>query len=224
MKIACFIPIKSYSERVSGKNFRPLNGHKLYEYIIQNTIKANCFDTIYVDTNSDEVKEYCLKHGVNVIDRKPELASNIANGNDLLVHHYNLFPDYDYYFQLFATAPYLSPESIRACCEKLVSSQKYDSCFTATKNNSFYWFNDLPINYRPNILPRSQDMTPVFEESTGLYGISHKALSQFLSRIGRTPYIHIVDKLEALDINTEEDLLIAEAVFNLFPDKFSHLK
>ena len=32
MKTACFIPIKSNSERVKGKNFRMLNGKKLYEY------------------------------------------------------------------------------------------------------------------------------------------------------------------------------------------------
>ena len=46
MKVACFIPIKSNSERVPGKNFRVLNQRKLYEYVIENVIAANCFDDI----------------------------------------------------------------------------------------------------------------------------------------------------------------------------------
>ena len=212
MKTACFIPIKSNSERVPGKNFRLLNGKKLYEYIIEHVIEANCFDDIYVDTNSEEIKEYVRGKNLNVIERVEALAQNTANGNDLLVYHFQQYPQYDFYFQLFATAPYLQPSSIKECCEALIASEEYDSCFTALKNNSFYWLNNMPINYRPGILPRSQDMVPVIEETTGMYGITKGSLEKYQCRIGRKPYIHYVNKFEAVDINTEEDLLIAEYI------------
>lgn len=212
MKTACFIPIKANSERVPGKNFRVLNGKKLYEYICEHVKQAAVFDDVYVDTNSDEIAAYAESIGYHVIVRKPELARNTANGNDLLVHHYQLYPDYDYYFQLFATAPYLQPETIKACFDKLLSSEEYDSCFTATENHGFYWLNETPINYRPGILPRSQDMLAVVEESTGLYGISRESLERYRCRIGRKPYIHTISKFEAVDINTEEDLKVAEYV------------
>lgn len=212
MKTACFIPIKANSERVPGKNFRVLNGKKLYEYICEHVWQATVFDDVYVDMNSDEIAEYAEKMGYHVIERKPELARNTANGNDLLVYHYQLYPEYDYYFQLFATAPYLQPETIKTCFDRLISSEKYDSCFTATENHGFYWLNETPINYRPGILPRSQDMLAVVEESTGLYGISRESLERYRCRIGRKPYIHIIGKFEAVDINTEEDLKVAELV------------
>ena len=209
MKTACFIPIKANSERVPGKNFRILNGKKLYEYICEHVKEADVFDDVYIDTNSPEIMAYAKEQGFLVIERKPELARNTANGNDLLVYHGELFPQYDYYFQLFATAPYLKPASIQACCNTLLTSEEYDSCFTATENHGFYWLADNPVNYRPGILPRSQDMLPVIEETTGLYGISRESLLRYRCRIGRRPYIHIVDKYEAVDINTEEDLRIA---------------
>lgn len=212
MKSACFIPIKSNSERVPGKNLRNLNGRKLYQYICENAKKAEVFDAIYVDTNSEEVASYAESIGLIVIERKPELAKDTANGNDLLVYQYQLYPNYDYYFQLFATAPYLQPASIKACFDRLTSSTTYDSCFTATENHSFYWYAGTPVNYRPGILPRSQDMLPVMEETTGLYGISKEALEKYRCRIGKNPYIHVVDKFQAVDINTEEDLKIAEYV------------
>lgn len=119
---------------------------------------------------------------------------------------------YDYYFQLFATAPYLQPETIQKCVGYLTSSEIYDSVFTATENHGFYWLNGTPINYRPGILPRSQDMLPVIEESTGLYGITKESLEKYRCRIGRKPYIYPVSKFEAVDINTEEDLKVAEYV------------
>lgn len=219
MKTACFIPIKANSERVSGKNFRILNGKKLYEHIIEHTLEADCFDDIYVDTNSEEIMGFAKSKGINTIKRKEELAQNSANGNDLLVYHYQQFPQYEYYFQLFATAPFLQPSSIRACCETLTNSNVYDSCFTAVQNNGFYWLNGSPINYRPCILPRSQDMQPMIEETTGLYGITRQSLDKYRCRIGSKPYIHIVNKFEAVDINTETDLQMAEFVGDAYWNK-----
>lgn len=219
MKTACFIPIKANSERVPGKNLRILNGKKLYQYICEHVRDADVFDDVYIDTNSVEIAEYAQNIGFHVLERKPELAQNTANGNDLLVYHYNIHPEFDYYFQLFATAPYLQPETIRECVNRLTESEVYDSVFTATENHGFYWLNGTPINYRPGILPRSQDMVPVVEESTGLYGIKKESLGKYRCRVGSKPYIYPVSKFEAVDINTEDDLKIAEYVgkmiFNL---------
>ena len=214
MKTACFIPIKANSERVPGKNFRILNGKKLYEYIVEHVLEANVFDDVYIDTNSDEIAEYAKKMGCIPIQRKPELALNTANGNDLLVYHLDNYPNYDYYFQLFATAPFLQPASIQQCFNKLVNTAEYDSA-----NHGFYWLLGQPINYRPGILPRSQDMHAMIEETTGLYGITKESLMRYRCRIGSKPYIHVVSKFEAVDINTEEDLKVAEfvgkAIYNL---------
>ena len=212
MKNACFIPIKSNSERVKGKNFRILNGKPLYMHIIEHSVEANCFDDIFVDTDSEEIKDFAESLGCKIIERLPELASNLANGNDLLNYHFLTNPGYDYYFQLFATAPFLQPETIKKCVNDLNNTTQYDSCFTALENHGFYWLNNEPINYRPYVLPRSQDMAPVIEETTGLYGMTKQALEKYHCRIGAKPLIEIVNKFEAVDINTETDMKLAEFI------------
>jgi N-acylneuraminate cytidylyltransferase len=212
MRTACFIPIKANSERVPGKNLKMLNNKKLYEYIIKHSIMAECFDDIFVDTNSEEIKQYAVHKGIKIIDRKESLAANTANGNDLLVYHQILYPEYDCYYQLFATAPFLQTESIKNCADYLQKSGEYDSCFTAVKHNGFFWLNQNPINYQPVILPRSQDMDPIIEETTGMYGITKESLIRYRCRIGKKPYIYFVNKFEAVDINTEEDFKIAEII------------
>ena len=186
----------------------------MYEYICEHVSLSKVFDDVYVDTNSDEIKDYALSYGYNVIQRDEELAQNTANGNDLLIHHYDMYPNYDFYFQLFATAPFLQPTTIKACVDTLINTNKYDSCFTGVNHQGFFWMNNMSINYRPCILPRSQDLNGIIEETTGLYGISNEALKKYRCRIGAHPYIHIVDKFEAVDINTEEDLKIAEYIGN----------
>ena len=78
------------------------------------------FDDVYIDTNSDEILDYAKKMGFNLIHRKPRLTKT-ANGNDLLIYHSELYPNYDYYFQLFATAPYIRDKYNRECYTKLIS-------------------------------------------------------------------------------------------------------
>ena len=138
-KAACFIPIKSRSTRVVGKNFRPLNGKRLFEYVIDAVLKADCFDGVYIDTDSTEVKQYCTNLGVKIIDRDPDLAKDTANGNDLLNRWYRDHPTYDYYFQVFATSPFTKPTTIRNALEKLMTNEAYDSVFTAHEKCGWYF-------------------------------------------------------------------------------------
>ncbi|WP_152286928.1 acylneuraminate cytidylyltransferase family protein [Flavicella marina] len=205
MRVACFIPIKAFSERVKGKNFRKIGGKPLFEIIIDKALEAGCFDDVFVDTNSDEISDYAISNGASVIPRKEELALNSANGNDLLLHHRYLKPNYDYYFQLFATAPLMKVDTIKKCVNSLISTSTHDSVFTALKHNGFFWWNSQPVNYQPVVLPRSQDLVPVVEETTAIYGIKKDTLTRYHSRIGATPLIIEVAKAEAIDLNVEED-------------------
>jgi len=208
MQTGCFIPIKKNSERVKGKNFRRIKDKKLYEYIIINAHESNIFDQIFIDTDSQEVKDFCTKNNleIEIINRKKELATNSANGNDLLIHHQKIKPNFDYYFQLFATAPFLKSDTIKQCVEIIIKTNIYDSIFTAIPDKNFYWFENKPVNYRPGVLPRSQDLTPMYKETTGLYGIKSSSLKRFKCRIGSNPYIYECDHIESIDIDTEEDL------------------
>lgn len=206
MKVAATIPIKIRSTRVPGKNFRDLNGKPLYKHVINNCVLSNSFTEIYVDTDSSEIKEYCKSVNVETIDRIDTLARDTANGNDVLHYDIERIGHFDFYFQLFATAPFLKPETIKECVDKLTHSTKNDSIFTATEEYGWYWHRGQPVNYLPNVLPRSQDSEPLIKETTGLYGISHEAYNRYKCRIGACPYAHILkDPLEFIDLDTLKD-------------------
>ena len=214
MSTACFIPVKTRSTRVPGKNLRKLSNKRLFEYIIDAAKKSRSFDQIYVDTDNDQVMDYAHSKGCLIINREPELAKDNANGNDLLNFWYSLYPDYSEYFQLFATSPLTRPETISECVEILKRNSKYDSVLTTHEKCGWYWFDKSPINYDPRILPRSQDANKVFSETTALYGIKNRALANLRSRIGLKPYFYFVDDIESIDIDSEFDFKLAEIMMN----------
>ncbi len=220
MKTACFIPIKERSTRVPRKNFRLLNNRRLFEYIIDAAIGSKSFDAIYIDTDSSEIMEYCKDLPVKIIDRDPELATDSANGNDLMNRWHNDYPNYENYFQLFATAPFLNLTTIKKCVNILLEEKKYDSVFTAIEHCGWYWFENEAINYDPRVLPRSQDAKKVFSETTGLYGIRKSALEKLNCRIGNNPYIHFINEIEAVDIDSELDFKIANFIAEDYDVKF----
>ena len=214
MKVVAIIPIKAKSKRVKSKNFRLLCGKPLYEFFLEK-LSDHPFDELLIDTDSEEIAQYCNRNGFSIIERKPELASDSANGNDLLLYHAQII-DADIYFQLFITSPFLKEETISKAYDILTQNQDYDSLLTATKIYSWFWFESKPVNYDPKILPRSQDATPIIKETTGLYAIRKEALLENKCRIGKHPYMLFVDEIEAMDIDTEFDFSLAEFIFKMY--------
>ena len=212
-KVFCFIPIKSRSERVVGKNLRLLGDKPLYQYTLDTVHQTSCFDEVYVDTDSPEVKNYAENKGFKIIDRIPELSENTANGNDLINYWASTY-DADIYFQIFVTCPFTSVRTIEECVFLLTNGKKNDSVFTAVKQNGWFWYNGKAVNYDPKILPRSQDATMPLKETTGVYGIKKDALLRRKCRIGERPYVYYVDDVEAIDIDNEFDFKLAETINN----------
>ena len=203
MRVVAIVPIKKNSKRVKGKNFRKINGRPLYRFLLDKIKKAN-FDEVYVDSDSNEIKKYCEKNNLKFIKRLEYLKKDDANGNDLLNYHASII-NADIYFHLFITSPLLKISTINKCINILKKNKKHDSIFTIKKIHSWFWFKNKPVNYKPKILPRSQDATPVICETTGLYGIKKKSLIKRKCRIGYKPYFHEVSDEECIDLDNHKD-------------------
>ena len=213
MKVVCIVPIKKKSKRVKGKNFKKINGKPLFRFLLDKLLNSN-FDEIYIDSDSNIIKRYCKSKGYKFVNRLSSLSKDNANGNDLLNYHQKIIKA-DLYFQLFVTAPLLSIKSINKCISILKKTKKHDSILTCNEIFSWFWFNKKPVNYKPEILPRSQDAKPIIMETTGLYGIKSNALKKYKCRIGKKPYFYKVNQKESFDLDTQEDFKILNKIYKL---------
>lgn len=214
MKVRCFIPIKENSKRVLNKNFRLINGKKLYSIIIDTALSAGCFDEVIVDTDSIEIQEHCERNNITFIDRESKYSSDEATGNDLIKNWIKLYPDTDIIVQTHATSPFTRPETLMNMVE-IMRTGAYDSCLTAQKEQTWYWFGGEPVNYSLNKLTRSQDAKYLVKETTATYCIRSDTFVKLNRRVGDKPFFYFVDKVEATDIDDKLDMKIAQALGNV---------
>lgn len=208
MKIVAFIPIKLNSVRLKNKNILDLAGHPMCWHIANTMLSVDMIDEVYVYCSTEKIMEY-MPQGIKFLKRDTYLDGEYVKGAEI----YSSFIkeiDSDIYVLAHATSPFISTQSIdNALCN--VISGKHDSAFSAKKIQNFVWYDGLPLNYKLEDVPRTQDLEPVWEETSAFF-IFHKDLFlQTGRRIGFTPYIQEVEGIETIDIDTKEDFLLASA-------------
>jgi len=212
MKTVSFVPIKLNSERLPLKNIKSFtNGKPLITYILDTLLKVGELEDIYVYCSSDEIKQY-LPEGVKFLKRDTYYDLSTTKFNEVLSSFAKLI-DADTYVLTHATAPFMSAESISDGINK-VNKEGYDSAFSASALQEFLWKDNKPFNYTLDNIPRTQDLDLLYTETCGLYVYRKELILNENRRIGKNPYIIPVSKIEACDINTEEDFYIADAIYN----------
>lgn len=119
----------------------------------------------------------------------------------------------DIYVMTHTTAPFIKVESIEKGLNAVLSGE-YDSSFAAKKLQDFLWKDGAPFNYELDNIPRTQDLPPLYEETSGFYIYKADVMTKLNRRIGYKPYIVEVGEIESIDIDEPEDFAIADAIFN----------
>ena len=94
-------------------------------------------------------------------------------------------------------------------------SEKYDSAFTAVRIQDFLWQDGRPLNFDAENIPRSQDLKPIYRESSGIYVYRREVFEKMRRRIGKKPYICEIGYRESVDINEPADFELAEWLINM---------
>ena len=212
MKITAIVPMKLNSERVKNKNIKSFdNGKPLCTYILESLKKVKNIDDIYVYCSDEAIKEY-LPNGIKFLKRNKNLDESDVKINDVLTS-FAKDVDSDYYLLTHATAPFLKPETIEKGVD-IIKKGEYDSVFTVQKIQNFLWKDNKPMNYKLDDIPRTQDIDPIYCETSGLYIFDKETILKHNRRIGEKPYMLEVSQIESTDIDEEEDFLIANAIYN----------
>jgi CMP-N-acetylneuraminic acid synthetase len=212
-KIVALVPMRHHSERVAGKNYRPLAGKPLFHHIVTTLLDVPEIDEVVVDTDSPTIMDGLQKYfpQVRFLERPEHLRAGTVPMNEVLLHD-TAQVSADFYLQTHSTNPLLRSETIsRAIRTFLGRYPTYDSLFSVTRLQTRLW-DELgrAINHNPNILLRTQDLPPVYEENSCIYIFTRQTLESRNNRIGTRPLMFEIDPLEAWDIDEETDFIIAD--------------
>lgn len=212
MKIVAIVPMKLNNRRLPQKNTKRFtNGKPLCSYILSTLLEIDKIDEVYVYCSNPEIKEF-IPNKVKFLQRSESLDKDTTSMTEVLTCFTKEVPA-DIYVMTHTTAPFISKESIQKGLESVVSG-KYDSSFAAKKLQDFLWMEGKPFNYTLDNIPRTQDLQPIYEETSGFYIYTHDVMTELHRRIGENPFIVEIGEIESIDIDEVEDFIIADAVYN----------
>lgn len=212
MKTVAVVPMKLNNRRLPQKNTKSFtNGKPLCSYILSTLLKVSGIDEVYVYCSNPDIKDF-IPEGVKFLKRSESLDQDSTKMNEVLKCFAEDVPA-DIYVMTHTTAPFISSESIEKGLNAVLSGE-YDSSFAAKKLQDFIWKDGKPFNYELNNIPRTQDLEPLFEETSGFYIYRSEVMTKLNRRIGDKPFITEVGEIESIDIDEPEDFEIADAVFN----------
>lgn len=212
MTIIAIMPIKMNNERLPGKNTKILGKKPLLQYELDSLVETELLDEIDVFCSSEDIQEY-LPEKVNFVKRSEELDLPTSNFTQIF-EAFMSEKDADIYVYAHATAPFITVDTMKECIEA-VQSGKYDSAFCAIKLQDYLWKNGEPLNFDASNVPRTQDLEPIYQETSGVYVFTKGVFEKYHRRIGKNPYIKEVSFKEAVDIDEAEDFRLAEVLVDI---------
>lgn len=215
--IAAFVPMKGHSERVPGKNLRPLAGRPLYHWIIDSLLQVERITTVAIDTDSEAIAEDVQRNfsEVSITWRPEDLRGDCVPMHDVLANAVTQVEE-RLIIQTHSTNPLLRPGTIRRAIEAFDSTDDHDSLFTVTPlQTRLFWEDGRPINHDPGELLRTQDLPVVYEENSCLYLFPREVIERTGRRIGSNPMLCPIAAEEAIDIDVEFDFRLAERMIEI---------
>jgi CMP-N-acetylneuraminic acid synthetase len=205
--------MRHHSQRVPGKNYRPLAGKPLFHYIVETLLAVPEIDQIVVDTDSEPVMNGLRKNfpQVAIINRPEYLRADDVPMNEILLYDTEKFPA-DFYLQTHSTNPLLKTETVsRAIRTFHENYPKLDSLFSVTRlQTRLYDQHGNAINHNPRELIQTQDLPPVYEENSCIYIFNRQNLAAKRHRISDHPLMFEIEADEAWDIDEELDFAITD--------------
>ncbi len=228
MSVLALIPARGGSKRIPRKNIKEFCGKPIIEYSIDAALKSGVFNEVMVSTDDPEIAEIAVNAGASVpFMRSSDGANDRATISDVirevLEKYKELGKTFDYYAIIYATAPMIKAEYLRAGYELLSNSNEgfmlpvvrysYPPQRSYRINGEVLEYND-PESYSI----RTQDLEPWYHDC-GMFSFAKVDAFYHTVPKERKKLPLILDESVIQDIDTEEDWKMAEIKFQLMNNK-----
>lgn len=225
--VLAVIPARGGSKGVPRKNIRDLGGKPLIAWTIEAARGSRYIDRLVLSSEDAEIIKVAREWGCDVPFVRPdELAQDDTPGIEPVMHALSCLPGYDYVVLLQPTSPLRTHKDIDSCIEACVSSAA-DACVSVTEpDKSPYWMYTVdtrgkmsPLIKTGESILRRQDLPKAYALNGAVYVAATAPLAGSRSFLTENTVAYTMPKLSSIDIDTEADLFIAEALLTRFHQK-----
>lgn len=210
--VTCFVPAKGTSQRLPGKNLRLCDGVTLVRRAVDLALECGFFDEIVLSTDSLEVLEAStLELGKDVTwHERPESLSLPTSSVWNAITNFGP-PSTDYIVLLHPTSPCLKKRTVGKALAFLINNhERFSTLATVNETTPYSWSAGEMPDFSDSV--GTQFMAPRYRLNNAIFA----AKWDFLYKIGDgydsdwIPFL--IEKSESVDIDTIDDLMIAEAI------------
>lgn len=215
MEITAVVVARKGSRRVLNKNLRKLGDESLVSHKILQLKKCQTLDRIVIGSNDQDILDQARELDVEFVHRPEEFCDEKSKTpNDMIENMCSLI-ETDVVVWAHCTNPFIQPDtydlSVKTYLMKL--NEGYDSLLSVVKMKEHLWnSNKTPLNYNPyspeHVL--SKDLEPYYRQTGGIFIQSHRQMMKNRYFFGKTPFLFEMREIESMDINTEEDIHVAQ--------------
>jgi N-acylneuraminate cytidylyltransferase len=224
-RAVALVPARSGSERLPGKNIRPLAGHPLLAYSIAAARESGVFDAILVSTDSEEIAEVARRYGGEVPELRPPELSTATSPDIEWVQRTMRGRDEELFAILRPTSPFRSAATIRRAHARLLElGDRADSIRAVElckQHPGKMWVLDgelmepllaQPPGETPTHSRQYQSLPPVYVQNSSLEVAWSRVLAEDGTISGRRVAPFLTEGAEGLTIDYPEDFERAEAL------------
>ena len=214
MNIA-FIPARCGSKSIPFKNIKEFCGKPLVYWNIKALQDSKNIDKIYLATDCEEIGSVVRNFNfskVEIYDRDIKNANDTASTESVMLEFINKnnFNENDLFLLVQGTSPLTETKDFNKAIEQYKNSN-YDSLLTCTRDKKFFWSDDnQPINYDYKNRPRRQEFNGLLVENGAFYINKIKNIKKYQNRLCLNIGIYEMEEFKSIDIDYEDDWLIAE--------------
>ena len=213
-KIAALVPLKLQSRRLPNKNFLRLGDQPLSAHILETLVNVPSIDDVFVYASQPQIMEL-LPDGTRFLARPTYLDGDSVKANELFLYAVERL-DAEIIVLCHATSPYMRRETIADAIDK-VATGEFDCALAVQKHQTYCWYEGKPLNYDPMAMAQTQNLAPVYAETSGVYVFRKEDYLRTHTRINGRPYLVEVDDREAVDIDHPEDFALALSLLDHDP-------
>ena len=218
MNVSVIVPIKLNSRRLPNKNFLRLGHRPLAYHIFETLVGISEIANVYCFTSHPYVLDLFPK-GVKLLMRPQYLDGDDIRGNELFRYAIEAIDD-EVIILCHATSPFISADSIKTGIDAVLN-MGYDSSFSVQSFQKYCWYDDRPLNYNPKDMKQTQDIEPLYQETSGFYIFYRKDYLKSNSRVNGNIFKVVVDYKEAVDIDDPSDFGLAINLLDYDSERFN---